>query len=71
MENQSKALAAFISSLEPIAEDEYGRIMGGFANASGPSVVALDDNNNVLANCPVTNNCSGGNCVAGCGGNES
>lgn len=51
-----------ISNFEPISEDSGNKLVGGFSasvSGIGESVLSL------------SNNCSGGNCVEGCGSGQN
>lgn len=51
--------------IENITESEQGILVGGFSNVS----TLVEDIFNPLLN--ETNNCNGGNCVAGCGSGQT
>lgn len=53
-------------SLESLRTDDSGLLVGGFSPASTASTNRLpgDPKNK---DCQLTNNCSGANCVMGCG----
>ena len=61
-----KNLKSILQKLERIEENQMGQLQGGFASVSSPSSQAVFAEKNKLG-CSVTNNCDGGNCVAGCG----
>lgn len=49
-----------LTKFEVMVETQHGLLIGGFSfAATNPTTDATD---------PVTNNCNGGNCVAGCAG---
>ncbi len=54
-----------LGNFEVMTETSNGNLIGGFSAATGGS------NGSALAarntNCPITNNCNGGNCTKGCG----
>ena len=51
--------------IENITETEQGLLLGGFSNVS----TLMEDIFNPQLN--ETNNCNGGNCVAGCGSGQT
>jgi len=56
-----------LSSFEVLAENDKGALVGGFSTTlSNPHSAELGSGINGN-NCGNTNNCSGGNCVSGCG----
>lgn len=62
-------LTSILKKLEKIEENLQGQLQGGFASISiTHSLTDSGGNNN--QRCP-TNNCLGGNCVEGCGGNHT
>lgn len=62
---KKKDLKALIGKLESLLDAEMGQLQGGFVSVGGENNL-LDGVHNIR--CPITNNCDGGNCVAGCGG---
>ena len=60
-----KDLKSLLGKLEALAESEMGQLQGGFASVSGEGLKAKSAKN---VECKITNNCSGGNCIVGCGG---
>lgn len=61
-----KKLNAILEKLEKIEENQLGQLQGGFSGVNGDGGdQAGIFNKNCKTGC--TNNCKGGNCVAGCG----
>jgi hypothetical protein len=58
MNRNKKNLSEFVLKFQ---ENESGKLEGGFV------IITPDANNSVIGG-SETNNCSGGNCVQGCGG---
>jgi hypothetical protein len=54
--SKSTKMQELFSQLEQLTEDQHGLLVGGFALITGG--MALEEG--------TTNNCNGGNCVAGC-----
>lgn len=52
-------------SIEKLAENEQGILVGGFSNIAIISKGILNPQAN------ETNNCNGGNCAAGCGNGQT
>ncbi|WP_452225611.1 hypothetical protein [Lacinutrix chionoecetis] len=51
-----------ISNFEPISEDSENKLIGGFSTSLSGSGDSLET---------LSNNCSGGNCVEGCGSGQN
>lgn len=67
MKNQVKKFDELVSSLEQVSEDQYGMLIGGFATVSSDSTELTGKGGTNILSCDSNTNCSGGNCVAGCG----
>lgn len=65
MEKSEKTLKEFIGGMElTILNDEDSILLDGMVGTSGMQNLCNSDHN--CSNCG-TNNCHGGNCIAGCG----
>ena len=75
---KSKSFNEILNTLEIIDENAQGQLSGGFALFTTSDSKAIIKGLNII--CPGTNdtpgckantNCSGGNCVVGCGGDPT
>jgi hypothetical protein len=64
MKKQSKKIN--LSNFEIMSDDGNGTLVGGFSKAKETMIIHNVAGTN--RECHITNNCNGGNCVAGCGG---
>lgn len=65
MEKSEKTLKEFIGGMElTILNDEDSILLDGMVGTSGMQNACNSDHN--CSSCDTTNNCHGGNCVAGC-----
>ena len=61
-----KTSKSYLLKFEVLSESKSGNLVNGFSAAIGMSDASAMGG--MMPNLGCTNNCNGGNCVAGCGG---
>jgi hypothetical protein len=68
MKNSKKSFQTLVSKMEPLTENQEGKLKGGFASLSSLNIMTVDDKNKDKCN----NNCTVNHCVAtACGSTSS